>query len=282
MNQFDFSRVVTTGAAGMVGAYVDFGIRPTKDELDVRDGDAVMRFMKECRPNAIIHLAAATDTAQCENDLAYAYALNGVGTLNVALAAQAVGAVMVYVSTSRVFSGTKDTPYVETDEPDPTSVYGKSKRLGEVVTSLVATDHLIVRTSWVFGGGSARDNKFYGTILKKLLGGDKELVALGDVFGSPTYAKDLIGSIKEMLNMHSRGTFHVGNGTPATRADIARCMVAHLGLSTTVREVGREHFETGHLLPANEAISSQSIHLRSWQDALKEYIDTEWSAGLSS
>ena len=281
MNQFDFSKVVTTGAAGMIGAYVDFGVRPSKGELDVLNRDEVMRFVKEHKPNAIIHLAAATDTVRCENDPSYAYTLNGVGTLNVALAAQAVGAVMVYVSTSRVFSGDKQGPYTETDEPNATSIYGKSKQLGEAITSLVAPEYLIVRTSWVFGGGSARDNKFYGTVLKKLLGGKKELVALDDVLGSPTYAKDLIESIKEMLEKKSRGIFHIGNGAPATRADIARCMVEHMGLTTSVRAVGREYFETGYLLPANEAISSERIQLRPWQDALKEYINIEWITNFS-
>lgn len=276
MNQFDFSRVVTTGAAGMIGAYVDFGIRPSKDELDVLDRDEVMRFMKEHRPNAIIHLAGVTDTVRCENDPSYAYMLNGVGTLNVSLAAQAVDAVMVYVSTSRVFRGDKQGPYTEIDEPNSTSVYGKSKQLGEDITSLVAPEYLIVRTSWVFGGGNARDNKFYGTVLKKLLGGERELIALDDVLGSPTYAKDLIKSIKEMLEEQSRGIFHVGNGASATRADIARCMVEHMGLTTPVLPVGREYFENGYLLPINEAISSERIRLRPWQDALKEYIDTEW------
>jgi len=278
MNQFDFSKVVTTGAAGMIGAYVDFGVRPSKVELDVLNRDKVMRFVKEHQPSAIIHLAGATDTARCENDPSYAYTLNGAGTLNVALAAQAVGAVMVYVSTSRVFSGDKQGSYTETDEPNSTSIYGKSKRLGEIITSLIAPEYLIVRTSWVFGGGSARDNKFYGTVLKKLLGGEKELAALDDVLGSPTYAKDLIESIKEMLEKKSRGIFHVCNGAPATRADIARCMVDHLKARTSVRPVNRDYFETGHLLPANEAITSEHIHLRPWQEALAEYLDEEWNS----
>jgi dTDP-4-dehydrorhamnose reductase len=278
MSQFDLTKVLTTGCSGMLGAYIDFGLRPTKEELDVLHADQVMDFVKKHQPQAIIHLAAATDTTECERDPAYAYTLNGMGTLNVALAAQAVGAVMVYVSTSRVFSGDKQAPYTETDEPNPISVYGKSKRLGEVITALVAPEHLIVRTSWVFGGGRVRDNKFYGSVLKKLYGGEKELVALHDVLGSPTYAKDLIVTITEMLENKSRGIVHVGNGTAATRADIARSMVAHVGLTTPVRAVGREYFETGHLLPANESISSERVQLRPWQDALGEYIDTEWEA----
>ena len=277
MSSFEFDKVLTIGASGMIGSYVDFGMRPTREELNVLDADAVMGFVKARQPSAIIHLAAATDTERCENNPSYAYTLNGVGTLNVALAAQAVGAVMVYVSTSRVFSGDKQGPYTETDEPNSASVYGKSKQLGEDITSLVAPEYLIVRTSWVFGGGNARDNKFYGTVLKKLIGGEKEIVALDDVLGSPTYAKDLIESIKEMLEKKSRGIFHIGNGAPATRADIARCMVEHIGLTTSVRPVGREYFETGHLLPENEAISSERIQLRPWQEALMEYITDEWT-----
>jgi dTDP-4-dehydrorhamnose reductase len=187
----------------------------------------------------------------------------------------------VYISTSRVFNGDKQGPYTETDEPNSANVYGKSKQLGEDITSLVAPEYIIVRTSWVFGGGNARDNKFYGTVLKKLLGGEKDLVALDDVRGTPTYAKDLIESIKEMLEKKSRGIFHVGNGSSATRADIARCIVEHMGLPTVIRPVGREYFENGYLLPVNEAIYSKRIQLRPWQDALKEYINTEWTVTLS-
>ncbi|MEK7063294.1 MAG: NAD(P)-dependent oxidoreductase [Patescibacteria group bacterium] len=272
---FDFSKVVTTGAAGMVGAYIDFGIRTDHHTLDILDSSAVMRFMREHRPSAIIHLAAATDTARCEGDPAYAYSLNGVGTLNVALAAAAVGATFVYVSTSRVFSGDKSGPYTESDEPDGTTVYGKSKRLGEVAASLVSPEHIIVRTSWVFGGGPGRDTKFYGTVLKKLLN-KEEVVALCDVEGSPTYGKDLVGAIKDILSGGERGVFHISNGAPATRAAIAELMADYVHCTVPIRAVQRDFFESGHLLPRNEAVSSKRVHLRPWQEALREYLEAEW------
>ena len=273
---FDYSRVLTTGADSMIGSYVDFGTRAGRATLDVLNAAMVMRFVMELRPSAIIHLAAATDTARCESDPAYAFALNAGGTLNVACAARAVGARMVYVSTSRVFSGDKVGPYTESDIPAPSTVYGQSKLLGETITASVVPEHLIVRTCWVFGGGPTRDTKFYGSVLMQLKSGVKEIVALNDGYGSPTYGADVVAAIKDLLARNERGTVHVAGAPAARRADIARCMVDALGLHTEVHEVGQGHFNLAYPLPANESVVSERVQLRPWQEALKHYIANEW------
>ena len=94
MKQYDFSRVLTTGASGMIGSYVDFGTRTDHATLDILDADAVMMFVKKHKPRAIIHLAGATDMVKTEQDPLYAYELNVRGTYNVAQAARAVDATM--------------------------------------------------------------------------------------------------------------------------------------------------------------------------------------------
>ena len=175
----DFSRVLTTGAGGMIGTYIDFGLRTDRSILDVLDEEALMRYVAECRPSAIIHLVGATDTQACERDPLYAYELNVRSTYNVARAARAVNAVMVYVSTSRVFRGDKAAPYGEEDVPEPQTHYGRTKYMGEILTATLAPEHIIARTAWVFGGGVSRDRKFYGTVIKKLLAGE-EVSALVD------------------------------------------------------------------------------------------------------
>lgn len=274
MNDFDYSRVLTTGASGLLGSYVDFGIRTDYDNLDILDADEVSRFFREHKPTAIIHLAAATDTVRCERDPTYAFSLNALGTYNIAMAAREVGAVMVYVSTSRVFDGTKSAPYTEVDIPSPKTEYGRSKLLGEYITQLIIPDHIIVRTCWVFGGGLERDNKFYGAIMKQL--DNPEISAINDVYGSPTYGKDVIAGIKQLLAGEKKGVFHVANAGSATRFDIVEEIVRIAKAKTAVRGVPRDHFESGHLLPTNEAVSSAMISLRPWQDALEEYLKTEW------
>lgn len=280
MTSLDFSEVFTTGASGMIGAYVDFGLRPGRDELDVTDETAVMRYVEKRKPRVILHLAGATDMARAESEPAYAYELNVRGTFNVARAARAVGATMVYVSTSRVFRGDKQEPYAEADTPDPDTHYGMTKYLGELVTAALVPDHIIARTAWVFGGGPARDNKFYGKILKQVQSGASEIVALNDVYGSPTYGKDLIATIKDLLEKGERGIFHIANGEVATRHDLAEAMASQLKPGLSVRAVGRSFFPSGAMLPTNESISSKHIVLRPWKEALAEYLDLEWNSYL--
>jgi dTDP-4-dehydrorhamnose reductase len=280
MTNFDYSKVLTTGSSGMVGSYIDFGIKTNKDTLDILDRKAVLDFVVEHKPSAIIHLAGATDTALCETNHTYAFDLNGVGTLNVALAAQAVGALLVYVSTSRVFDGDKIGPYTESEKPNPKTVYGKSKYLGETIASLVVTEHLIVRGCWMFGGGPLHDNKFYGTIIKQLI--HDEIVALGDVYGSPTYVKDFVGSIKKLIAEGKRGIVHVGNEGSATRAETVEHLIEITKSKAHLKAVTRDYFQSGHTLPTNESISSESVHLRPWQDALAEYVAVEWGEYLDA
>jgi dTDP-4-dehydrorhamnose reductase len=276
MTPFDFSRVLTTGGGGMIGSYVDFGLRPDHNALDVLDAGAVMRYVREHRPSAIIHLVGATDTQKCESDPLYAYELNVRGTYNIACAAKSVDAVMVYVSTSRVFKGDKTTPYAEEDVPEPETQYGRTKHIGELITKAIVPNHIIARTAWVFGGGPERDNKFYGSVIRKLMESKEEVAALLDVAGSPTYAKDFIEEVRRLLEKGEYGTFHIANRGVASRFDIAHMIAEYLGSDPSVRAVDRSHFATGAMLPTNESISSTQCALRPWKDALIEYLSKEW------
>lgn len=279
MISFDYSKVLTTGSNGMVGSYIDFGIKTNREELDILDKEAVFNFVQKNKPSVIIHLASATDTNLCESNPTYAYEVNGVGTLNVALAGEAVGALMVYVSTSRVFLGDKADPYSESDVPNPNTVYGKSKYLGEIITSIVSSRYIIARGCWMFGGGPLRDDKFYGTMLKQLR--NEKIVALGDVQGSPTYAKDFIKSIKVLIKNDAQGIFHIGNSGSATRSEIVEYMLQSTESKGNLKIVGREYFPTSHMLPTNEAITSEKVTLRPWQAALSEYMQAEWTGYLN-
>jgi glucose-1-phosphate thymidylyltransferase len=276
----DFSKVLTIGASGMIGSYVDFGLRPDSATLNILDADSVSEYVKKHSPSAIIHLAGATDMSLTETNQLYAYELNVRGTYNVAKAASEAGIPMVYVSTSRVFKGDKEGPYSEEDTPEPQTQYARTKYLGEVITSTLTPKHLIVRTSWVFGGGKERDNKFYGNILRQL---DKAVIsALNDVHGSPTYGKDLITTIKKLLSEGQTGIVHIANEGVATRYDLAHHMIERVKPEIIVKGVDRSFFSSAATLPTNESISSTRCTLRPWQEALSEYLDTEWKAYLQS
>ncbi len=116
--------------------------------MKVDDRDAVLHTFMSFRPELVLHGGALTAVDLCESEVDLAYAVNAVGTRNVAEAAALVGAHVVYVSTDYVFDGTSPRPYREWDQPNPASVYGASKLGGERELRPGST---IVRTSWVNG-----------------------------------------------------------------------------------------------------------------------------------
>lgn len=277
MSSVHFERVLTTGGSGMIGTYVDFGIRPSHQELDITNEAVVRQCVQAHKPETIIHLAAAADMARCEREPSYAYDINVRGTYNLAQAASEVGARMVFLSSSRVFKGDKETPYIETDIPKPETQYGRTKYIGEILVKQLVPQHIIVRTAWVFGGGPERDNKFYGAVLKQLQTDAPEIVALRDVIGSPTYGKDLVQMIQKLLMEGSVGTYHITNTGTATRYDIAQALVKAVRPEVKVRAVERSYFPGAATLPENEAVVSEYCKLRPWQEALSEYVAEEWS-----
>ena len=145
-----------------------------------------------------------------------------------------------------------------------------------MITEKMISDYLIVRTAWVFGGGPEKDNKFYGKVIKQIQNNSSEIKALGDVKGSPTYAKDLVETIKRMLADNQKGTYHVTNTGVASRFDIAKLIALELGNTVSVKNVDRSYFPGAESLPDNEAVESEIHQLRPWKEALREYLDTEW------
>jgi dTDP-4-dehydrorhamnose reductase len=123
-------------------------IAPEESTLDITDRDALLAAIGTVEPDVIIHPAAWTAVDDCEGDPDRAYRINTLGTRNVAEAARRVGAHMCYLSTDYVFDGTSPRPYSEWDDPNPLSVYGRSKLGGE---RELDSGHTIVRTAWVNG-----------------------------------------------------------------------------------------------------------------------------------
>ncbi|TSC68628.1 MAG: dTDP-4-dehydrorhamnose reductase [Parcubacteria group bacterium Gr01-1014_56] len=270
-------KILITGAGGMLGSYTDFGIQTTRDTLNVEDLAQVRVVFAKHKPSVIFHFAAATNLVECEKDPPGTYRANAVGTYNVALAAREVGAKLVYVSTSAVFDGKKEAPYVENDIPNPQNHYGHSKYMGELVVLGMLPDAIVARTCWMFGGGPDKDHKFIANILKQLE--KSKIDVIGGKRGSPTYGKDFVETLVDLVEKGERGVFHVGNEGAPTRVDIAREIVKIAGAKTEIVEADAAVFEKqypGAGARGNESIASTKITLRPWQEALQEYIGTEW------
>lgn len=267
------SKVLITGASGTVGSYVDFGIRPDQNELDITDMAKVTRAVSKYKPAVILHLAAETDLARCESKPDRAYFVNSVGTYNLALAAKNSGARMVYVSTDDVFQF-GNLPHSEKEEPSPGKIYGHSKYLGELAVRALLDDWLIVRTAWVFGGGRSKDKKFVAKIIEKL--GQPEIKVVNDQSGSPTFAKDLVEMIKQLINKEEKGIVHVVNDGICSRYDVAIEIGRFFGSGSKIVPTSAKSFNLPSYSISSGGLISNRLKIRSWQEALKEYLSTEW------
>lgn len=204
-------RIAVTGAGGGLGrAFIERApsrhevIPFTHDDLPVEDRHAVMRGLVPPGPDIVVHAAAMTSVDGCEERPEAAFRVNALGTRNVAIAAREAGAILVAVSTDYVFDGEKGEPYHEFDEPRPLSTYGRSKLAGEREARL-APEHLIVRTSWVYGAG----DDFVSTAIRQLSAGE-QVGAIVDLHGTPTYVVHLAERILPAVLAGLRGIVHLG------------------------------------------------------------------------
>lgn len=268
--------ILVTGGEGALGSYCDFGTCVGRDELDVTDPDAVMRVCVDMKPRAIVHCAALVDMARCEVNPAEAYLVNAVGVYHIALGACNIGAKLVYISTSDVFDGTKQEPYALEDVPNPQNVYGRSKHLGELAVKGVLNDYIIMRISWMFGGGKERDTKFVGKLLAQ---GEVPLIrAVTDKRASPSWSKDIAHAIQKLISEDARGVYHVGGGV-ATKYEMAQEIIAITGWDTKVIPALSPEFPSTYTIGDNESMPLSPL-VRPWREALREYIETEWIGAM--
>ncbi|WHX48657.1 dTDP-4-dehydrorhamnose reductase [Paenibacillus woosongensis] len=221
-------RVLVTGAGGQLGQDVlrvfqnagHIVLPCDRETLDITDFDNCLERTEAFKPDVVIHCAAYTAVDQAESDVDTAYAVNASGTRNMVLAAQSVGAKFCYISTDYVFDGTAKAPYHEYDNTNPQSIYGKSKRAGEVLVQSLSSAFFIVRTSWVYG---LHGHNFVKTMLK--LGAEKpELKVVNDQKGSPTYTVDLAQFLLELAQTEKYGIYHASNTGECTWFEFAKAI----------------------------------------------------------
>jgi len=251
------------------------------ERLDVCDPTAVMKAVADAAPDLILHLAAATDVDRCEQEPDVAYRTNAMGTQNVALACLAHDVPLVYISTAGVFAGDKPEPYIEFDSPNPANIYGRSKLAGEQIVASLLRRYYIVRAGWMVGGGD-RDKKFVGKITRLIRDGHTQIQAVDDKWGSPTYAKDLLGGIRRLVDTGFYSLYHMVNQGCCSRYEVALVIRDALQRpDVQVAPVSSDRFPLPAPRARSEAMRNLKLELlglegmRPWQDAVREYILTE-------
>lgn len=245
------------------------GITP----LDITDVDAVLAFVREKKPDAIINCAAHTNVDKCETDIDNAYKINAVGPRNLSIAATEIGAKLMHISTDYVFPGTEDRALTEFDAVGPKSMYGKTKLAGENFVKEFSDRHFIIRTAWLYGDGK----NFVKTMLR-LAQEHSEVSVVKDQFGTPTSAAELAKAIRYLLPTDNYGLFHGTCEGSCSWADFAAEIFRLAGKDTKVNYITTEEFASPTKRPAYSILDNYMLRLTTdfsfapWQDAIAEYM----------
>ena len=244
------------------------------DQLDIRSELKCASYIGELKPSVVINAAAWTDVDGAEFDPDGAHAVNAVGALNLAVAAQAVGAVFVQVSTDYVFSGVSSRPWQEDDLRAPVSVYGTTKAAGEVaVLGAYADRSFIFRTAWLY---SPWGKNFAKTMTRLALSGDGEVRVVNDQVGQPTSSLDLANQIVDSVVARLPfGIYHATNSGQGSWFDFAREVFELSGASVTrVVPVSSSEFVRPAKRPAYSVLGhdgwKEIAPMRDWRFALHE------------
>lgn len=280
-------RVLVTGAGGMVGRAVcehciaagDQVLAYDHKTLDISDRDRVRQVFQNDRPEVVINCAAWTDVDGCEIDREHAFAANARGPENLATASREIEAGLVTISTDYVFDGRKQGFYTQRDEPNPVSIYGASKLEGERKAQLANARTIVVRTGFIFGRGG---RNFLSTVVESARR-EGPLKAIGDAWGTPTYAPDLASRLREVANLDLPGVFHVVNsGLGASYEEFARAALEAAGCDQTkVETITMESLNRPAPRPSNSRLRcliSEAIGLAPlphWRDALPGFVATQ-------
>jgi dTDP-4-dehydrorhamnose reductase len=290
-------KFLLTGKQGQVGFELQRALAPLGEvcavdyaEYDLADASAIRTLVRSFNPNVIVNAAAYTAVDKAESDRDRAHAINAVAPGILGDEAVKLGAWVVHYSTDYVFDGAMSGSYTEDDLTNPQSVYGHTKRDGEIALQASGARHLIFRTSWVVG---AHGGNFAKTILR--LGAEREsLNVVADQYGAPTSAALLADVTAQLVRQVQRegddsfpfGLYHVVAGGETTWCDYARFVLSEalaagrsLKLAPdAIRAIPSSEYPTPAKRPANSRLDTRKLRSRfglelpDWQSGVRHIL----------
>lgn len=280
-------RILVIGANGQLGtdlmsALPLFGhevVPATRQTLDVRCAEQVNSALDEARPHVVTNTAAFHNVDQCEDEPAEAMLVNGHSAGVLARECSKRSIKLVHLSTDFVFGGEKRTPYLETDAPNPLSVYARSKLEGEKQVQAAGADHLIVRACGLFGhaGSKTRHGNFIEKMIKRAQAGE-ELRVVGDKVATPSATVDVARAIADLIARDASGLYHVTNEGECSWYEFAQEALQLGDSPVIVKNVTTAEFKTKAVRPAYSVLSKEKLYalgvarMPHWRDALERYM----------
>ena len=268
-------KVLVTGANGMLGQDLcpileDFGFDSIETDcanLDITNKIIVNEVFETIKPDYVVHCAAYTNVDKAEEDIATASLINVKGTENIARACANLDIPIVYVSTDYIFDGTKQTPYLITDTPNPINNYGLTKYQGEEMVKKLCNKYFITRTSWLYGH---HGKNFVETMIALK---DKEVLkVVDDQIGCPTWTVELSNAIVSLLQTDNYGTYHTCGSGSTSWYGFAKEIFDYLKLDVNLQPCTTAEFPRPAKRPQYSVMENNKI-CRFWKDALHDYLD---------
>lgn len=279
--------VLVTGATGQLGSDV---VEVLKHEdaqvialphtqLDITDYAAVTVALERYHPSIVINCAAFVHVDECERDLEAAFRVNAFAVWHLAIQCARMHATLVHISSDYVFDGEKGIAYREDDTPNPINVYGLSKLAGECFARNYCNEHLIVRTSGLYGlhGSRAKRGNFVEFVINTARDG-MPLRIVTDLISRPTFTMDLATKLVELLRANVRGTVHVTNSGQCSWYEFACTIIKLMNLEASIVPITSEQWQRPARRPRYCVLDNHRLRmlgisqLRHWRDALEEYL----------
>ncbi|MDE5941540.1 MAG: dTDP-4-dehydrorhamnose reductase [Muribaculaceae bacterium] len=276
-------KILVTGANGQLGSelrkqldseFPDSVIYTGSDILDLTDLKAVEAFVANNDITHVVNCAAYTAVDRAEEEKMQCAQVNIDAVKNIALAADAIGAKIIHISTDYVFDGTNHRPYKESDKVNPISQYGTTKRKGETALLALAPEAIIIRTSWLY---SPYGNNFVKTMLRKAET-QSEVRVVCDQIGTPTYTRDLAKAIVRILRSHQwvPGIYHFSDEGAASWYDFAQAIFRIARRDVKVTPISTEDYPTPatrpfySLLDRSRIKATYGVEIPHWEEALTD------------
>jgi dTDP-4-dehydrorhamnose reductase len=289
----DGRSVLITGGGGQLASDLEEQLRErcqvsalSRGELDITDQRALDDAFERLQPAVVFNCAAFHNVEVCESEEDRAFEVNARAVKRLAERCAETDAALVHLSTNYVFAGDRETPYVEGDLPNPRSVYAISKLAGEHAALAYCPRALVVRGSGLYGrhGSASKGGNFVQRMIKRAREqGALKMVA--DQRLTPTYTADLAVGIIAAVDHDVTGLLHTGNSGACSWYEFTLAIMEVAGMDVPVEPVQTVRPVGGADRPLNGVLSSERTTeagvpaLRSWREALEDYMT---SAGLAA
>ena len=277
-------KILLLGSSGTVGTAIedvcsDRGIDCaglTHEDIDITDFDGVRTAVEKAGPDAVINAVAIVGINQCELEPQRAFNVNAIAVSGLAKMCKERGIVLVQPSTHVVFDGTKEEPYTEDDLPNPASIFSVSKLAGEFFAQNMCSTHYIPRFPTLFGRRRNKAPGFVDKVVEWIKKGN-ELRIADDKIDSPTYTVDAAKAIISLLEEKKPfGVYHVANSGVVSYYDFVARLTELLNVDVKLIRAKDNDFPSLAHKPLRTALRTLRMKpLRSWEDALREYVARE-------